>query len=148
MGSGPGNIYEASNSGSNVEAKDRSNAVARKKEAQERASREITEDDIKLIRDRYGIDESGFIAEKGSKPNRRVIRSKDPFDEAETFFGEISKGAKREPKKGVDAYCRFPDGTTVTFRRTTSTPNSPAVEISNSASPVITNQKIHFIEEV
>lgn len=39
----------------------------------------------------------------------------------------------------------LPDGTRIVYRIITKTPNSPAIEISISASPNIKNQKIHFI---
>jgi hypothetical protein len=97
----------------------------------------------------YNTTPSGYFGKKGasSKNGNRVIKSRHHFKDAVSFWNKISQGSKISNLPGVNGkLAKFPDGTTVTFRKKTSTKHSPAIEIIvRSYSPNIRTQKIHFI---
>ncbi len=92
----------------------------------------------------YPLSESGYFGKKGK--NCRVIESSDPIATSTDFYRKIGQGGKiSNLPNGKGTKTVLADGTVVVHRIITSTKESPAVEISVSASQKIKNQKIHFI---
>lgn len=89
---------------------------------------------------------NGKFGEKGK--NAQLIKSNDPEGTSVDFYKKLGAGGKTEPlPNGYGTMTTLDDGTVITHRINTSTPNSPAVDINVSNSPVIKTQKIHFIKE-
>ncbi len=102
-------------------------------------------DNIKSVAKKYSLNKNGYFGTKGK--NSRVFKSKDPIKASADFYKKISKGGKQSKLpngKGVQTI--FSDGSRVVYRVKTSTPNSPAIDISVSIYSGIKNQKIHFIK--
>ena len=80
------------------------------------------------------------------KKGNRIYECDDPMTESKVFYKALGRGASDRPVKGVDAIQReLSDGTLITYRQRTSIPDSPAVQISKSASEKVRNQKVHFV---
>lgn len=95
------------------------------------------------MRKKYPLTEHGYFGKKG-KGDSRVIYSDRHEKEAECFYSKISKGGKKELlKNGHGEQKTMKDGGMVIYRRKTSTPNSPAVDLGKMKGKV-KNQKIHF----
>ena len=97
---------------------------------------------------------NGYFGELGDKPRVRVIRCRDPIKDSNIFFKLISAGGKiSEYDNGNRLQVDMADGSVITYRVITSTPNSPAVEISlrkcNKKDKLngLKDQKIHFIHK-
>lgn len=102
-------------------------------------------DNAKRVAKKYNLDKNGYFGTKGK--NARIFKSNDPIKSSADFYKKISKGGKQSvlPNgKGVQSI--FGDGSRVVYRVKTSTPNSPAVDISISIYSGIRKQKIHFIK--
>ena len=102
-------------------------------------------DNAKSVAKKYNLSKSGYFGTKGK--NARIFKSNDPIKSSADFYKKISKGGKQSvlPNgKGVQTI--FGDGSRVVYRVKTSTPNSPAVDISISIYSGIKKQKIHFIK--
>lgn len=76
--------------------------------------------------------------------NRQHV-CEDPLQEAKELFKILAEGGEKMPYLGKGTLIKLPDKTTVLIRKATKTPNSPAVNIGDSASSLIKNQKIHFV---
>lgn len=95
------------------------------------------------MQQKYPLTEHGYFGEKG-KGNSRVIYSNNHIKEACYFYSQVSKGGKRGVlSNGHGEVKTMKDGGKVIYRKTTSTPNSPAVNLGNMKGKV-KNQKIHF----
>ena len=148
MGSGPGNIYEASVAEGRPVSGGRTSANQRGNKPSKHASQGTIEGNIELIRDKFGIDKDGFIAERGSKPNRRVYRSDDPLADSRELYEKLGAGCEESRIPGGKGVRReTADKAWISYRETTGTPDSPAVEISRSKTPAIQNQRIHFVKK-
>lgn len=113
--------------------------------AKEVAKSTSVTDNIKSVAKKYGLNKSGYFGAKGK--NSRVFKSNDPIKASADFYKKISKGGKQSKLpngKGVQTI--FSDGSRVVYRVKTSTPGSPAVDISISIYSGIKKQKIHFIK--
>lgn len=101
---------------------------------------------VQTASQKYRLTQSGYFGNKGK--NSRVIESKNPVATSKDFYSLLSKGGKKSKLangKGVQTV--FPDGTRIVYRVKTSTPNSPAVDISVSIVSLVKRQKIHFVKE-
>lgn len=101
---------------------------------------------VQAASQKYRLTQSGYFGNKGK--NSRVIKSKNPVATSKDFYSLLSKGGKESKLangKGVQTV--FPDGTRIVYRVKTSTPNSPAVDISVSIVSPVKRQKIHFVKE-
>ena len=80
----------------------------------------------------------------------RIIESADPLSAAKDFYDKISYGGIEKTmnnRKGV--YTKMKDGTILSFRKTSSSDGSPAVEINIKHSTDhgdLKYQKIHFVK--
>lgn len=108
------------------------------------------EDNVKDIKTSYPLID-GFFGIKGSSRRVREIHSKNHEVVAKDFFNKIAKGGIHDLHTipgGVVS--RLKDGSVISYRKITSSPNSPAVEIrfrSTDSKYGIKDQKIHFIKD-
>ena len=108
------------------------------------------EDNANEIKSFYTLS-NGFFGVKGRPRRVREIHSKEHEKTAKDFFNRIAKGGILDLKTipgGVIS--RLKDGTIVSYRKITSSPNSPAVEIrfrSVDSKYGIKDQKIHFVQD-
>lgn len=108
------------------------------------------EDNANEIKSFYTLS-NGFFGVKGRSRRVREIHSKEHEKTAKDFFNRIAKGGILDLKTipgGVIS--RLKDGTIVSYRKITSSPNSPAVEIrfrSVDSKYGIKDQKIHFVQD-
>lgn len=101
---------------------------------------------VEAISQKYPLNPNGYFGEKGK--NHRVIKSNDPIRTSEDFYKTISHGGTAHPLpngKGVQTVLN--DGTRIVYRVKTSTPDSPAVDITVSIESPVKKQKIHFIRK-
>lgn len=108
------------------------------------------EDNVNNIKASYPLSD-GYFGVKGSSRRIREIHSKNHEAVAKDFFNTIAKGGILDLKTipgGVVS--RLKDGTVVSYRKITSSFNSPAVEIrfrSVDSKYGIKDQKIHFVQD-
>ncbi|MBP3815289.1 MAG: hypothetical protein J6H21_00315 [Firmicutes bacterium] len=104
------------------------------------------DDNVKEMKKDYPYTKDGYFGKKGR--NSRVIETGNPEATSVDFFKKIGKGGfVDELPNGKGLRITFADGTVVTHRLVTKTPNSPAVDINISHSNIIKSQKVHFIKE-
>jgi hypothetical protein len=92
----------------------------------------------------------GFFGEKGKSRGVREIRSRNHEATAKDFFNRIAKGGILDLRTAQGAVLtRMKDGSVVSYRKITSSVNSPAVEIrfrKADSKCEIKDQKIHFVQ--
>lgn len=94
---------------------------------------------------------NGYFGTKGTASRVREIHSRNHEFVAKDFFNKIAKGGILDLETlpgGVIS--RLKDGTIISYRKITSSKNSPAVEIrfrSIKSKHDIKDQKIHFVQE-
>ena len=80
--------------------------------------------------------------------SRNVIVSDNPIETSEDFYKTISCGGKESQlSNGKGVQTVFEDGTRIVYRVITSTPDSPAVDITVNIESPVKKQKIHFIRK-
>lgn len=94
---------------------------------------------------------NGYFGVKGASYGVREIHSRNHEAAAKDFFNKIAKGGMLDLKTiAGGVVSRLKDGTVVSYRKITKSPNSPAVEIRfrNAKSKYgINDQKIHFVKD-
>jgi len=108
----------------------------------------LISENIEKMKELFPLTSEGLFGEKGK--NVRVIRSDDPLKTSEEFAGMLTEGMEKEPLGGKQGWkVNADDGSIITYRPVTKTPDSPAVEVNNryAENPVLPSQKIHFIKE-
>lgn len=107
------------------------------------------QDNIPSVSEKFPI-ENGFFGTKGSSRGVRAIYVRNHEAVAKEFFNEIAKGGKLDlTTMPGGVISRMKDGTFISYRKVTSTSNSPAVEIrfrKMSEKYGIRDQKIHFVQ--
>ena len=94
---------------------------------------------------------NGYFGTKGSSFGIREIHSRNHEETAKDFFNKIAKGGildLQTIKCGVVS--RLKDGTVISYRKITSSNNSPAVEIrfrKLNSKYGVNDQKIHFVQD-
>lgn len=94
---------------------------------------------------------NGYFGVKGTSYGIREIHSRNHEETAKDFFNKIAKGGildLQTIKGGVVS--RLKDGTVISYRKITSSNNSPAVEIRFRKMRTkygINDQKIHFVQD-
>ena len=85
----------------------------------------------------------------GKSKGVRCIYGEDPMADSLELFERLGRGAKNDPDFSVEGGARryLSDGSAIVHRSSTSTADSPAVEINPSGTEKIKKQKIHFILE-
>lgn len=111
-------------------------------------SEKTIEQNAEFANELFKIDDAGLFGEKGQK-GVRLIRSPDPASDSLELFERLSRGAKSDLDGAPEGITMrwLQGGTTVTHRNFTSTPESPAVQISYSTTGKLQDQKIHFLKE-
>ena len=100
-----------------------------------------------VVKDKYGLDEHGYFGE-ATRTRARIYRSENPIDDSIDFYKNISSGGvEEELTNGRGVKSTLDDGTVITHRIVTSTPDSPAVDINIESPAFIKPQKIHFVYE-
>ena len=108
------------------------------------------EQNIKSVSSSYPII-NGYFGTKGASIRIREIHARNHEQVAKDFFNKIAKGGILDLKTlpgGIIS--RLKDGSTISYRKITSSPNSPAVEIrfrSANSKYGINDQKIHFVQD-
>ena len=93
----------------------------------------------------YPLNEQGYFGKKGD--NRCVICSGNQYKESKRFYSKMSNGGIEEPlPNGHGKKKIMKDGGVVTYRKETSTPDSPAVDFGKMKGKV-KKQRIHFIKK-
>lgn len=103
------------------------------------------EENAKPLAQKYGLSQSGYFGTKGK--NCRIIITSTPEDTSLSFYKQLGKGGHTTPlnnNKGTMTI--LDDNTRIVHRLSTSTKDSPAIEITISGSPLVKDQKIHFIK--
>lgn len=101
---------------------------------------------VEKVSKKYPLNPSGYFGEKGK--NHRVIVSDNPIETSEDFYKTISCGGKESQlSNGKGVQTVFEDGTRIVYRVITSTPDSPAVDITVNIESPVKKQKIHFIRK-
>ena len=95
------------------------------------------------MRKKYPTTKGGYFGKRG-KGGARVIYSENQYKESNRFYSKISKGGRETSlpnEHGVQKTMK--DGGRVVYRKKTSTPDSPAVDLGKMQGK-IKNQRIHF----
>lgn len=101
---------------------------------------------VEKVSKKYPLNPSGYFGEKGK--NHRVIVSDNPIETSVDFYKTISCGGKESQlSNGKGVQTVFEDGTRIVYRVITSTPDSPAVDITVNIESPVKKQKIHFIRK-
>lgn len=95
---------------------------------------------------------NGYFGQKGKSRGVREIHSRNHEKVAKDFFNRIARGGildLRTINGGVIS--RMKDGSVISYRKITSSMNSPAVEIrfrKQTSKCGINDQKIHFVQDI
>ena len=110
-------------------------------------SREELDTNIRQAAKKFPMNDAGEFGKKGR--GSRIIEATNPNKAANSFWRILANhGEIDHPRRGVHR-ATFNDGSIIVYRPVTSTPRSPAVEISifNPRLPNSRPQKIHFIRK-
>ena len=112
--------------------------------------RRISEN-LSMLKSEYNYDKGYFFEQGKGRDYTRNSYSADPLKMAIDFYDKISYGGlEQDLKNGKGQYTKMADGTIITFRKTSSSDGSPAIDINISYSNDtggIKKQKIHFGKE-
>ena len=115
------------------------------------ASSNTLNDNIPNLTKKYPL-KNGYFGTPASKKDNYVrhIASKDPLGTAKEFYKLATKNYETETliPGGKGKYARMRDGTEITIRPVSSSPDkSPAVDINIASPGQVNKQKIHFIKD-
>ena len=145
MGSGYAGKYE-NTYGSNVKIQDNSNSDSSVPEVKYSRKKTSIDENAKFVKDKYGLDENGMFCE--STKRAQVYRSKKPIEDSIDFYEKLGTGGRKDTLPNGHGMRTFlDDGSVITHRIVTSTPDSPAVDIKIISPSFVKPQKIHFIYE-
>lgn len=110
-------------------------------------------DNLPKLTKKYPLSKDGYFGTPASKKNNYVrhIASKDPLGTAKEFYKLATKNHKPETPipGGKGNYAEMRDGTTITIRPVSSSPDkSPAIDIRRVSLGRVKEQKIHFIKDI
>ena len=113
------------------------------------ASKHTIEENAEHAAEKFPMTDHGNFGEHGKKKGVRRIAPSNPEKDSKELYERLGRGAEDADIPGHDGWVRrwLADGTCIVHRPETSTPQSPSVEISQSPSERIGNQRIHFMEE-
>ena len=108
-------------------------------------------DNLPKLTKKYPL-KNGYFGTPASKKDNYVrhIASKDPLGTAKEFYRLATKNHETEIPipGGKGKYAGMRDGTTITIRPVSSSPDkSPAVDINITSPGRVNKQKIHFIKD-
>ncbi|MBQ9041700.1 MAG: hypothetical protein IJ111_02665 [Eggerthellaceae bacterium] len=99
------------------------------------------------VKEKFHLHEDGYFADRGSKGHNRVFSTEDPVGDSRELYSKLSEGGvESEIPGGKGVRAKLDDGAWVNYRVSTKTPESPAVQISDSPTELVKNQKVHFRE--
>jgi len=144
MGSGYAGKYE-NTYGSNAGIRDNTIEVREEKTNYGVKGTSIDEN-AKYVKDKYGLDENGMFCQSTKKA--QIYRSKNPIEDSIDFYEKLGTGGRKDNlPNGHGTRIFLDDGSVITHRIITSTPDSPAVDIKIVSPSFVKPQKIHFIYE-
>ena len=94
----------------------------------------------------------GYFGKKSKKRDNyaRIIESSNPLKTSRDFYNKIAYGGEETPlSNGKGTRTSTEDGTIITYRSTSSSDGSPAIDINIEKSTNtggLKKQKIHFVE--
>lgn len=145
MGSGYAGKYQ-NTYGSKNDLKDDSKADSNKQKIESSSKKTSIDENAKYVKEKYGLDENGKFCE--STKRAQVYRSKNPIEDSVDFYEKLGTGGRKDfLPNGHGTRTFLDDGSVITHRIVTSTPNSPAVDINITSPSFVKSQKIHFIYE-
>lgn len=104
------------------------------------------DDNVDKIKRDYPLTSYGYFGEKGK--NVRIIKTNTPKATSTDFYNRLGDGGRTEPlSNGKGTRTTLPDGSIIVHRLITSTPGSPAVDITIIGTSKVKSQKIHFVKE-
>ena len=104
------------------------------------------DENAKYVKDKYGLDENGMFFQSTKKA--QIYRSKNPIEDSIDFYEKLGTGGRKDNlPNGHGTRIFLDDGSVITHRIITSTPDSPAVDIKIVSPSFVKPQKIHFIYE-
>lgn len=108
-------------------------------------------DNLPKLTKKYPLKDGYFGTPSSKKDNFvRHIASKDPLGTAKEFYKLATKNYETETliPGGKGKYAGMRDGTTITIRPVSSSPDkSPAINIKRVSPGQVKGQKIHFIKD-
>ena len=144
MGSGYAGKYE-NTYGSNVSIQD-NNIEVQEPKFNYGGKKTSIDENAKYVKDKYGLDENGKFCE--STKRAQIYRSKNPIEDSIDFYEKLGTGGRKGVlSNGHGTRTFLDDGSVITHRIVTSTPDSPAVDIKIVSPSFVKPQKIHFIYE-
>ena len=144
MGSGYAGKYE-NTYGSNASIRDDTIEVQEPKFNYGGKKTSIDEN-AKYVKDKYGLDENGMFCQ--STKRAQIYKSKNPIEDSIDFYEKLGTGGRKDTlPNGHGTRTFLDDGSVITHRIITSTPDSPAVDIKIVSPSFVKPQKIHFIYE-
>ncbi len=145
MGSGYAGKYENTYGSQNNISEDNNTELKATKFEFGRKKTSIDEN-AKYVKDKYGLDENGMFCE--STKRAQVYRSRTPIEDSIDFYEKLGTGGRKDTlPNGHGTRTFLDDGSVITHRIITSTPDSPAVDIKIISPSFVKPQKIHFIYE-
>ena len=104
------------------------------------------DENAKYVKDKYGLDENGMFCQ--STKRAQIYKSKNPREDSIDFYEKLGTGGRKDTlPNGHGTRTFLDDGSVITHRIITSTPDSPAVDIKIVSPSFVKPQKIHFIYE-
>ena len=104
------------------------------------------DENAKYVKDKYGLDENGMFCQ--STKRAQIYKSKNPIEDSIDFYEKLGTGGRKDKlPNGHGTRTFLDDGSVITHRIITSTPDSPAVDIKIVSPSFVKPQKIHFIYE-
>lgn len=145
MGSGYAGKYE-NTYGSSSNIQDKTDVGSNEYQFNYSRKKTSIDENAKLVKAKYGLDENGMFCE--STKRAQVYRSKRPIEDSIDFYEKLGTGGRKDDlPNGHGTRTFLDDGSVITHRIVTSTPDSPAVDIKIVSPSFVKPQKIHFIYE-
>ena len=112
------------------------------------SSKHTLNDNLPKLTKKYPI-KDGYFAPRGNGGNHlRIMKCKDPLGKAKEFYRLATKNHETETPIPGGKVAKMRDGTTITIRPVSSSPDkSPAIDISITSPGRVKGQKIHFIKD-
>ena len=106
-------------------------------------------DNLPKLTKKYPLSKDGYFAPRGSgRKFVRVMKCKDPLGTAKEFYKIATKNHETETPIPGGRVAKMRDGTEITIRPVSSSPDkSPAVDINIASPGQVNKQKIHFIKD-
>ena len=112
------------------------------------SSKHTLNDNLPKLTTKYPL-KNGYFAPRGSGNNHvRIMKCKDPLGKAKEFYRLATKNHETETPIPGGKVAKMRDGTEITIRPVSSSPDkSPAVDIKITSPGQVNRQKIHFIKD-